>query len=352
MLEPLPKEIPLATKYKGKSISLRADGRWWARYRESGKTISVYASTKKECLEKLKVALKEKRTTTTPLLTVGAWINQWLELYKIGKIKESTLYDYKQLLKYLQPIQEKELAKVTSIELQVLLNNLTSGRSRQKLFALLKDFYNRALKNELVKKNPCNNVEIAKHKKKTSKALSRAEEKRFVKACYTHPNGLQFLLCLFQGLRGGEAKALTIEDIDFDSRTISINKAINDLRQLDTPKSEAGNRVLPLFKNTITALEQLPFRIIKDNRQIYMHFHNICKTAKIEGYTVHSLRHTFATRCAEYSISTKVTQKWLGHTTVDMTLNIYSHVNTDFEFEQRDKFDTHFDTQLISKDTL
>jgi len=80
------------------------------------------------------------------------------------------------------------------------------------------------------------------------------------------------------------------------------------------------------------------------DKQIYQHFKAICSEADISGYTVHSLRHTFATRCAEAGIAPNTTKKWLGHSTIDLTLNVYTHVNQDFEKQEQEKLDTHFDT--------
>lgn len=56
------------------------------------------------------------------------------------------------------------------------------------------------------------------------------------------------------------------------------------------------------------------------------------------GFTIHSLRHTYATRCAENNVSRVVTQKWIGHSTVDMTESVYTHVNNDFEKDEIEKF--------------
>lgn len=62
-------------------------------------------------------------------------------------------------------------------------------------------------------------------------------------------------------------------------------------------------------------------------------FHDILKRADLEdkGFTIHSLRHTFATRCNENRVNAKFVQKMLGHANIDMTLNTYTHVNSDFE---------------------
>ena len=70
----------------------------------------------------------------------------------------------------------------------------------------------------------------------------------------------------------------------------------------------------------------------------------LCKKLQLTGISVHSLRHTFATRCAEAGIAPKIVQKWLGHSTINMTLDLYTHVNSDFEQSEVLKFDTYFDT--------
>ena len=76
------------------------------------------------------------------------------------------------------------------------------------------------------------------------------------------------------------------------------------------------------------------------------HIARLSKQLGLNGVHAHTLRHTFATRCAEAGIAVKVVQKWLGHSTVQMTLNVYTHVNPDFEAEMVEKFDTHFDTHF------
>ena len=144
----------------------------------------------------------------------------------------------------------------------------------------------------------------------------------------------------------GEALALTYEDIDFDKKTISINKSIDTLGELTTPKTATSVRVIPLFKQTLAILPRLNFgKVFRYDRKTYQHkIVEICKKLNFEGISIHSLRHTFATRCAEAGITAKMVQHWLGHSTLDMTLNIYTHVNADFERKETSKLDTYFDT--------
>lgn len=103
-------------KYKGKTIKRRPDGRYWTRYYDqAGKQHSVYGRTINECLENLKQALQELNQSTTSFraITLGEWLQKWLELYKIGKLKKSTLEQMQRYLRDVQPLASKKLNSLT-----------------------------------------------------------------------------------------------------------------------------------------------------------------------------------------------------------------------------------------------
>ena len=333
-------------KYKGKTIKKRPDGRYWTRYTDKNKKQhSVYGRTINECLKKLKEALRNLDVPKEPkIMLFEEWLETWLELYKKPRQKESTFYQTKRYAQRLTPFFKQKVDEISTLQLQTFLLGIEKPVARQHYFDVLRDCFNKAVKTGLVAKNPCENVELPRHKAKRSKALTRDEEVRFVAECKRDPYGLQFLLCLYQGLRIGETQLLTMQDFDLENNTLSINKSLNDLYHVDTPKSETSIRTLPLFQRTLEALQTLPFKMAKSDKQVYQHFRAICDTANISGYTVHSLRHTFATRCAEAGIAPNTTKKWLGHSTIDLTLNVYTHINSDFEQKETNKFDTYFDT--------
>lgn len=102
-----------------------------------------------------------------------------------------------------------------------------------------------------------------------------------------------------------------------------------------------------LFNQTIALLNrQGKGKVCVYSRAVYQRkICELCKKLNITGISTHSLRHTFATRCAESGVTAKTVQQWLGHKTLEMTLNVYTHVNSDFEKKETIKFDTYFDTQ-------
>ena len=156
------------------------------------------------------------------------------------------------------------------------------------------------------------------------------------------------MLCLYQGLRLGEALALTWSDIDFDKYTISVSKTIDDDGNVTTPKTETSTRIIPLFKRTaeiLQTMQQDNGYLFKSRMTVYQNrMARLTRKLGLENIHSHSLRHTFATRCAEAGIPPKLVQRWLGHSTVEMTLNVYTHVNKDYEDKMAAQFDTYFDT--------
>ncbi len=223
-------------------------------------------------------------------------------------------------------------------------NSIDKPSVKDDCFALLNEMSDKAVKCRYIDFNPLNAVEIKKHKKKHGKAFTHEQEERFVQACKTNYRGDALLVVLYCGLRRGELLALTTDDIHLEERYISINKQFQN-GKIVPPKTSAGYRNVPILDNLYPYLKDMDLskheRLfpIKEHA-IREHFQNALKDSGLCGqdFTLHSLRHTFTTRCAENNIAIKVTQKWVGHSTTDMTQNVYTHVNEDFEKEEIAKF--------------
>lgn len=271
-----------------------------------------------------------------------------MELYKVGKVRSTTIVQMDIYLRdvYADKIAKIPLKKLTSIDLQEFINNVAKPRKREKLYTFLKDALTKAVKAKLIPDNLFDGITKPKHERKQSRSLTHEEEHRFVEECSKYKQGKLYLLCLYQGLRLGEALALTYEDIDFDKMTISINKSLDSLGEITAPKTATSVRTIPLFKRTLSLLERgATGRLFTLSRKGYQNtIIKIRHKLKLDNVNVHTMRHTFATRCSEAGIPAKVVQKWLGHSTLEMTLNVYTHVNADFEAEMTDKIDTYFDT--------
>ena len=334
-------------KYQNKTIKKRLDGRWWVRYYKNGKQVCIYGKTQAECYNKLKKALNSKGKADTPTkqITLGEWLQKWLELYKIPKLQETTVEKIRYTIKNMQPLVGITLNKLDSLTIQNFLNGVDGNRKRELIYTNLKDALTKAVKNKLIADNPFDAVEIKKEKRAEKRALTVDEERRLVQACGQCKEGILFLVCLYQGLRIGEALALTYEDIDFANKTIKINKSLTEKNKIKSTKN-GEERTIPLFGRTAAILKNgASGRVCIYSRPVYQRkIDELCKELNIDGISTHSLRHTFATRCAEAGVTAKTVQQWLGHKTLEMTLNVYTHINKDFEQKEVAKFDTHFDT--------
>ena len=344
----LPLQGEAMKKYKGKTITKRADGRWWTRYTIEGKVYPVYGHTQNECYEKLKEALKqaEKGEKNYNKATLQEWLDKWLVTYKEPKFRSTTIDQMRAYLKTAEPLFGLPLRKISALTLQEFLNDIDKPRKREKVHGFLKDAFTKAYKTRLIDYNPFDAIDTTKRTRKQSKSLTHEEEKIFTEACQNWDKGRFYLFCMYQGLRIGEAVALTYDDIDFVARTITVNKSINTNGELTEPKTETSNRTLPLFERSLPLLDRNGTGpVFEYNRKTYQNKLLLkCRKLGLDGVTVHTLRHTFATRCSEAGIPPKMVQKWLGHSTVEMTLNVYTHVNADFEKEMTAKFDSFFDT--------
>lgn len=161
----------------------------------------------------------------------------------------------------------------------------------------------------------------------------------------------QYALVLQTGLRVGELAGLKWQDIDFDKGVLHVARTV-DYRtnsgewEIRSPKSKAGIRDIPLTKDAIQILRQqkmkmqaldiIPIKyrdfvfLSKNGNLIKNSTYNrdlarICDVSGIKHFSMHVLRHTFATRCAESGMQPKTLQSILGHGNINVTMNIYVH---------------------------
>lgn len=152
------------------------------------------------------------------------------------------------------------------------------------------------------------------------------------------------IICLYTGIRIGELLALTWNDIDFENRIIFINKSCHDkridgktLRVVETPKTLASNRIIPIPYNIVNMLLKMRQNstsqyVICDNKGQWVLHRSYQKTFEqlqiklgITQRGFHSLRHTFATRGLESGMDVKTLSEILGHNDPTITLKRYAH---------------------------
>lgn len=333
-------------KYQGITIIKNKNcNTWTARPMINGKQLYISAKTQKDCYNKLKEAIKNKNKDLSKIqkekkeklkITFKEWFKKWVELYK-KDVKKTTIEDYNGSLNHLKEIFDTPLNQITTLKILELLNKIEFPRRKQKVYELLNDIFNKALQNEIIDKNPVSKIDKPKHKKVNGLALSSEDEKKLEKILKAKNLDI-YLVCLYQGLRRGEALALNIEDIDFEKKTITINKSINSRNKIDTTKNVYSNRIIPLFDNTLDILEKYK----NSKGRIFNIECSKCQKTYLEiirknfdkNYTIHSLRHTFITNCQEAGIPLHIIQKWVGHNIGSSVTNqVYTHTRELAELE-------------------
>ena len=329
-------------KIKGVSIGKtpRKDGRYSGYCTIDGERIYRYGHTIEEVEKQLIAIVKKGKAPAKkrrPALTLTAWTENWLELYKKPKVKPKTLTSIKDVLKFaLQELGNKNIADITPIQLQQVLISYHSDRVRELSSVYLSQIFEKALKLGFIKRDPCEGIEIKKYIPTPREALTHDQQRIFLKTIKGTNQELLFTFLLSTGLRIGEALALTYNDIDFEQKIVTVNKNIVSINGgyllQNSTKSLAGLRKVPL-PDTVAAMfprdkngDDRIFTITASGAQQHLR-----KLSKELGFKIcpHILRHTYATRLEERRVSDKLKQYLLGHSSERMTRH-YTHIQDDY----------------------
>ena len=222
---------------------------------------------------------------------------------------------------------------------------------------VMRMLFDSAVENELLAKNPVTKSVKCKSGKesKAMRALTISEQKLFLKTIKGTSNYNQYALLLQTGLRTGEMIGLRWADVDFEKRLLHIRRtmeyrhSIGDWR-VGEPKTKSSVRDIPLTQEAINILKNQKEKLLSMNIESTAFPDNVflckdgtptknstydsklfyyCDKAGIERFSMHVLRHTFATRCIENGMRPKTLQMILGHSNIGVTMNLYVHVTED-----------------------
>ena len=353
------------------NIRKRSDGRWEGRYvaghDANGKAIrkNVLGKTQAEVKEKLKKALDESHMIDVGKAedyTVEKWVRTWYEIYSKPNLREATQERYWNHIRYhiIPEIGQIKLTKLTIRDIQAMYNNVRDhGRvlkgpndKRDKslsasyigsLHRMLKMCLERAVKEELLVRNPCNNVVLPKEEKKEIKILKSETIGAYLAEAERRGVLPMFYLELCSGLRRGELVALLWSDLDTTNNTISVTKQAVRVKgggvKTSTPKTATSIRreAIPqeavdllikehakhpdnpyMFPSPVTGGMYYPDSLATLNEKIL-------KACGLEYVSFHALRHTFATVALQSGVDIRTVSGMLGHADPGFTLRTYTH---------------------------
>lgn len=261
------------------------------------------------------------------------WLDIWFNEYKKPKLKETSLYQINNCIKvHIKPnIENKPLVELDSLEIQTALNKIKSSRMKKYTYDVYNASLTMAYRLKYIKENIMLGVENVIHKRKNGRALTTNEQDAFLIAIIGNKMEYLYKFYLLTGCRKSEPLTLEWSDIDYDNKKILIKGT----------KTDNSVRYIPLFPEIFRLLAKIP----KNSKRVFPFSSNAvkCNFDRLKQkygftFTIHSLRHTFTTRCLENGIQLKTIQKWLGHSKLDITANIYAHIQTEFEQSEINKF--------------
>lgn len=335
-------------KYDGKTIKKRTNRKneWYLRFYKNGQQKTVYGKTQKEVVKNYKLALKEQPKEIKQDISLKQWFEQYLQLFKIGKVTDTTLSKTKKEFEYLKDLYHTPIKDIEPFETQKILNKIKMKCTANKIYILLNALLSKAFETGLIPRNVMKLVDKPKYEPNEKIALTTEEEKIFIESCNANDYGDFYLLCLFEGLRKGECMALKVNDVDFNNMTLRIDESLNQHTTRTTTKNKQSNRIIPIFEKA----KQILAEKIKDKKQSDLLFNagrnkldkilkQILKGLNIRHITAHTLRHTFITRCQEKNIPLYVIQAWVGHERGSIvTQKIYTHLNKETNSKYIDIF--------------
>lgn len=314
---------------------------WEAQYK--GKAFT--AKTQKDCLKKLNDYKKTEKTSETTVYTptpediktyalperetFGTFIERYYTVYREPNIRKSTGRTYRYTVDSLKDKLGHYYPDELTLDIvQNYLNSIPGSNIRQKAKVFLKAALNLAQATDVVTRNVAM-AAVVKHRAKKRRPYHFDEQVKMLATLEPEFAAIFFFLCC-TGLRISEYLALNHEDIFAKDCIIRVRKALCVVYdELDETKTETSERDIDYAKELLSFIgryHNLATLIHKYTyHQIYGAIKKAAKSAEIKGVCVHSTRHTFASMSKYCTIPDTITQERLGHATLTMTLDTYTH---------------------------
>jgi len=351
----------------------------------NGKRKRIYRNvrgTKSEAQKVLAALLTELDSGTyvePDKITLGEYLRDWMQTYVEPNLSPTTVDSYRiNVEKHIIPrIGHIKLQELKPMHLQkfyhaLMQNGRSDGkgglspRSVRYVHRNIHEALEHAVRMQMLTRNVADLVTLPKVRPYKAKVYDEGQLIKLINSSQGTDMELPIALSVALGLRRGELLGLRWSDINFEAKTarISNNLVITRRGVLDkSPKSESSNRTIDLPESLITVLKR-HLRLQKENRlklgsayhdgdyvcckpdgspynpgYISKKFAKFLKKNGLPHIRLHDLRHSNATLMLKYGVQPKVASSRLGHSTISITLDLYSHVLSEMQKEVAEKFD-------------
>lgn len=352
------------------SVSKRSDGRWEARIRLPGNQRKhFYGDTRAEAVKQLQ-AFQHQLEQGTPVmrdkLTVERYLADWLDGCKPPALEYSTwrVYEIYIRIHINQTLGTTKLTQLTPQQLQKFYaEKLSKGKSStyvRHMHACLHRALEDALRFGLVQRNVADLVKAPPMGKRPMHVYTPEQARRFLEAAKGDRLEALYVVALSTGMREGEMLALKWRDVDLEAGVIQVQTTLKlserGTRTIGKPKTSGSRRKVMLTPTAIAALKAHHVRQLEEHLQagsgwqetdlvfsntigksldptnVYKYqYRPLIRKAGLPLIRLHDLRHTAATLLLLSGTHPKVVSELLGHSSINITLNLYSHVLPDMQ---------------------
>lgn len=345
------------------ALKKRKDGRYQRRVTlSSGETRLVYGRTQAEVNAAARRAMADDDVglEVGDNTTVGEWAKIWLTTYK-SDLRPATVRMYRDAynLHIMGTIGSMELRTVRPVHIRRVLSGVAdlSESLQHKVLITARQIFTSAKQNHLISSDPTEGLKITRHiKPKRKEYLSPSEYTRLLEDV-TEPRARAFCaLCIYCGLRREEALGLRWTDIGpaglIVARAVSFPAGSNRHDPSMELKSPSANRIVPIpaaLRLILTETPRSSEYVIPNARGQIMTQSAYQKmwTTYVEPHFplpihAHMLRHTYATNLYRAGVDLRTAQQLLGHASIQMTANIYTHLEAADSLQVVDRLDNYF----------
>jgi integrase len=346
------------------TIRHRPDGLWEARLSlPNGKRKSVYGKTRRDVQDKLRAAQRDLDAgldITARRLTLAQFLERWLSASIKPSVKVKTYEGYESILRVRVVPRPggKPLARLTALDVQALYADLEaaglSNRSTHHTHRVLRQALSQAVRWGLIARNPCDGATPPRPRRAEMHVLTQGQVAVFLDAMRDHPSHALYVLAVTTGMRQGELFGLKWADVQLDEGKLMVRRALQRQNEAGLvfiePKTARSRRTILLSQRAIGALREHRRRQLGERLRLGAEWQDtdlvFCsatglpldpvwqrqvfqQTLKRIGLPVirfHDLRHTAATLLLSQGVHPKVVSEMLGHASISLTLDTYSHL--------------------------
>jgi integrase len=303
-------------------------------------------------------------TPDSTSITVAEAAAIWLQRGELEGLEHGTLDQYQRVVRlHIEPpIGKVRLARLSTPAIEAFRDELLRDKSRhlaRRIMSMLKGIIAEAQRRGLIAHNPASPVRVgAKQREVAQIAIGQnIPSKAEIRAILDHATGggarPLLVTAIFTGMRASELRGLTWENVDLERRVIHVRQRADHWGTIGAPKSAAGRRDIPMSPLVVNTLREWqlacpkgPLGLVFPNGagRVEQHANNLMRiwyplqiaAGIIDArgkpkYGFHTLRHFCASWLIEQGFSPKRVQVWLGHSSIQMTFDVYGHLFPNLE---------------------